>query len=142
MLVKIKPTSLFFDEMNEIFDQFVKKNHSVNPFKNFGNTAVNIKENEEKFLIELTAPGFEKENFSAKIESKALIVKGELSAETNTTGAYRRKEYQAQSFQRSFNLPENINEEGISASYKNGILYIEIPKKEQEKSKEIDIKLS
>jgi HSP20 family protein len=142
MLVKIKPTSLFFDEMNEVFDQFVKKNHSINPFKNFGNTAVNIKENEEKFLIELTAPGFEKENFSAKIESKTLIVRGELSSETETTGAYRRKEYQAQSFQRCFNLPENINEECISASYKNGILFIEIPKKQQEKPKEIEIKLS
>lgn len=142
MLLTLNPNSIFFNELNDVFEGFNRKNHPVNPFKNFGNTAVNVLENEQKFTIELTAPGFEKDNFNVSVEGKTLVIKGNKEEEKTTEGQYKRKEFHAQSFQRSFTLPENIDENQIDAQYKNGILYVELPKKEVVKVKEIQVKIA
>lgn len=142
MLVSLQPNSIFFNELNDVFDDLSQSFKSRTPFKNTGNTAVNIKENDQKFSIELTAPGFEKENFNVFIETKTLVVKGEISKNQETNEGYKHKEFHAKSFERRFALPENIDEEGIKAEYKNGILLLEIPRKPAEKPKEIHVKIS
>jgi len=98
--------------------------------------AVNIAETENSFEIAFAAPGLSKSDFTVHLENDVLTVKSEKSNnqdESNTN--YSRKEFNFSSFQRSFTLPETADGENIKAEYQNGILNIEIPKKEEAKAK-------
>ena len=96
--------------------------------------AVNIKENEKEFTLELTAPGFEKEEVKLKLEENTLTISGEKKAQTEETKEnYTRLEFKAEKFSRRFKLPENINADEIKAEFKNGILYVTIPKIDAQK---------
>ena len=98
--------------------------------------AVNIIENENKFDIEFAVPGFTKSDFSINLENDLLTVKSEKedNSEENNSN-YTRKEFRFSSFQRSFTLPDSADGEKIKAEYKDGILSIEIPKREEAKAK-------
>ncbi len=106
--------------------------------------SVNIRETPEKFEIELAAPGLEKNDFKLALENNRLSIsaqKEESKVEENVN--YSRKEFSFNSFIRSFDLPETVHAENISANYENGILYINLPKKEEAKpqpAKQIEIK--
>ena len=97
--------------------------------------AVNVKEQEDGFSIEVAAPGLTKEDFKVKLEEAQLVISAEVKKEAEekeeTTSRYTRKEFNFQSFRRVFNLPETIDVEGIAANYENGILSIHLPKKEE-----------
>ena len=100
--------------------------------------AVNISENEKSFLLEFSAPGFSKENFKVEAEDGTLSVSYEKEEEKTPASSpdreekknYSRREFRYGSFKRSFTMPENINAESIAARYENGILMVELPKKE------------
>src|ERR1044072_6864743 len=96
--------------------------------------AVNISENDKAWKIEVAAPGFSKEDFKIKLENELLTISAEHKQEENAEEKnYRRREFKKTSFTRSFRLKkENVNEDGISASYDNVILNISIPKKEEQ----------
>lgn len=97
---------------------------------------VNVKETDAAFTLELIAPGRNKEDFTLAIENDLLTVVSEVTSQTQESNEkYTRKEFVASSFKRSFNLPETVNEEAISASYVNGVLQIELPKKPVEMPK-------
>ena len=100
-------------------------------------TSVNIVENENEYGLELVAPGFEKENFNLKIENNTLIISAEIKKEEKEEAKkYNRREFKAQSFKRSFSLPENeIDEENVKANYVNGVLKVALPKREEAKPK-------
>jgi HSP20 family protein len=107
--------------------------------------AVNISENEKSWIIEVSAPGFRKEDFKIKLENNVLTISGEHKEEEKEDNKnYRRREFKQSSFSRSFRLTkENVNDDGISASYENGILNLSIPKKEEaEKENLKEIKVS
>jgi HSP20 family protein len=98
--------------------------------------AVNIAEDENKYAIEFAVPGFSKSDFVINLENDILTVKSEKESQTDETEInYTRKEFDYSSFQRSFTLPDLVDGEKISASYTNGVLSIEIPKKEEAKVK-------
>ncbi|MDE3235768.1 MAG: Hsp20/alpha crystallin family protein [Bacteroidota bacterium] len=91
--------------------------------------AVNIAENATNFLVDVVAPGFDKNDFKIKVEEGVLTISAETKYEVNEKEVdYTRREYSFSSFTRSFYLPENVNEDAISARYDNGILKIEMPK--------------
>jgi HSP20 family protein len=94
---------------------------------------VNIWETEKSFTIELMAPGLEKKDFDIQVDNALLTISSERKGEqaVQEEVKYTRKEFTFASFKRSFSLPETINEEGINASYQNGILAITLPKKEE-----------
>lgn len=107
--------------------------------------AVNISEDEKGWQIELSAAGFKKEDFTAKLDKDVLTIsathKEEESAEKKN---YSRREFRYGSFSRSFRFQKDkVNEENISAVYENGILHVSVPKKEiaapKEEIKEIRI---
>lgn len=106
--------------------------------------SVNIEETDEKYVVSLVVPGFQKENFKLKSTEKMLEVSATVEKkEESTENKFTRKEFSLRSFSRSFNLPEGkVNIDDISASYENGILAIGLPKKEAAKPVEklIDIK--
>jgi HSP20 family protein len=104
--------------------------------------AVNISESEKGFHIDLSIPGFGKEEITISLDENNLIVTGEKSAEkVDQEKRFTRKEFSYQNFKRSFTLPENVNEEAIAAKFENGILNLELPKKEhnQKVSRKIEL---
>jgi HSP20 family protein len=100
--------------------------------------AVNIKEKPDGFLVEMAAPGMDKKDFKIEIDGSALTISSEKRNETEEKDGenYNRKEFSYQSFFRTFHLPkEVVNADKIEAIYENGILRLEIPKKEEAKQK-------
>jgi HSP20 family protein len=99
--------------------------------------AVNVLESEDSFKIELAAPGLKKEDFKVNIHENTLTISTENKTETEEkVGKYTRKEFNYASFKRSFTLPKSVDGEKIVASYNDGILGLELPKKEEAKPKE------
>jgi HSP20 family protein len=98
--------------------------------------AVNIREDEKKFTLELAVPGIDKKDLKIDVDKDLLTISSESKKETeeNTEG-YKRKEFNFTSFCRSFQLPDNVNKEKIEASYKDGILNVSLPKVSEEKNK-------
>lgn len=105
--------------------------------------AVNIKESDKKFELELVAPGYKKDDFKIEVDNGVLKVSAEKKEEkTEEEKNYTKKEFNYNSFERSFVLPETANENSINAGYKDGILNLEIQKKEdgmKRSKKEISI---
>jgi HSP20 family protein len=96
--------------------------------------ALNIKETDINFEIELAAPGFAKKDFEVTIEDNCLNISAEkLSSEEQKEDNYTRKEFSYNAFERSLQLPENVKQEAIKASYKDGILSFNLAKREEAK---------
>ena len=99
--------------------------------------SANIKETEENYGIELVAPGYKKDSFKVEVHERNLTISAEEKTESEEkTETFLRKEYSFGSFTRSFRLPTTVNSEKIEANYKDGILHLTIPKKEEAKVKE------
>ncbi len=99
--------------------------------RNLSAPPANIIENEKDFKLELSVPGFKKEDFTIDIEQGVLTISSERKEEsTREEKNYSRKEFSYSSFSRTFQLPENTDENNISAKYDNGVLQLTIPKKE------------
>jgi HSP20 family protein len=95
---------------------------------------VNIIETENGYTLEVVAPGLEKEDFKISLDKNLLTIsaeKGDNQKEEN--GKSIRKEYKFQSFSRSFTVDEQIDAEGISAKYVNGVLTLNLPRKAEVK---------
>lgn len=102
----------------------------------------NIIENKELYKIELAAPGMAKADFIIKLDDRILTISSEKKIENaNENEKMVRKEFSYKAFKRSFTLDEKIDASNITAKYENGILILELPKKEEVKNgaKEITI---
>ena len=98
--------------------------------------AVNIREDEKKYILELAVPGMDKKDLKIDINEDVLTISSESKNETEENrDGYKRKEFSYSSFCRSFYIPENVNRDKIEANYKDGILTVGLPKQEEEKSK-------
>ena len=98
--------------------------------------AVNIKEDDKKYSLELAVPGIDKKDLKIDINEDVLTISSESNhAKEESKDGYKRKEFSFASFCRSFYIPENINRDSIEANYKDGILIVGLPKQEVDKSK-------
>ena len=105
--------------------------------------AVNIKENEKAYEVEMAAPGMKKENFNIAVENGILTISANVQDEKEEKEKdYTRREFSYNSFSRSFTLPQNIDENSIKAKYDNGVLYLTINKLQEEKAHKKTIPLS
>jgi len=105
--------------------------------------AVNISESENNYHVELAAPGLKKEDFKLNLERNQLTISVEQTAEnTDEQKNYSKREYSYSSFVRSFTLPESADHGQIEATYTDGILRIDIAKREEAKAvrRQIEIK--
>lgn len=94
--------------------------------------AVNIKETEKDFMLELAIPGFKKDDFNIEVDNDVLTISSEVKTENETTEEnYTRREFSINSFKRAFTLPESVDEDNINAAYEEGILKLTLPKKEE-----------
>lgn len=94
--------------------------------------AVNIKETNNEFLLELAAPGMKKSDLNIEVDNKVLSISSEVSAKNETeNNNYIRREFGYASFKRTFNLPETVDSSIVSANYNDGILTVNLPKREE-----------
>jgi HSP20 family protein len=125
-----------------LFDEFFNGNLLPNYIEEGAwksTPAVNIYENNEKFEIEIAAPGLEKEDFKIDLKNDYLLVYSEKKdkKEEKEKGKVVRSEFRYSSFQRSFALPKDIDLTAINATHKNGVLTIELPKKVEQKDSSV-----
>ena len=130
---------MFSDFLNEIYGEILTPESKQNTIP-----AVNITENADKFVVALAAPGLSKEDFKIGIEKEVLTISAEKKEEVNEVKEhYSRKEFSYTNFKRSFNLPETVKVEDVNATYENGILSLNIPKKNEGKTKQtFEVKIS
>ncbi len=105
--------------------------------------AVNISESENNYHVELAAPGLKKEDFKLNLERNQLTISVEQSSDyQDNQKNYSKREYSYSSFVRSFTLPDSADDSQIDASYTDGILRIDIAKREEAKAvrRQIEIK--
>lgn len=132
-----------FPSFPSLFDRFLEGDlmdwNNVN-FAGMNSTlpAVNVKETDNDYQIEVAAPGMKKDDFKVDYDNGRLIISSEkeMNKEDKEGEKVTRREFSYQSFQRSFSVPEKIvDAEKISAKYNDGILNIVIPKREEVKPK-------
>jgi HSP20 family protein len=131
-----KPVNRTF---NNLMDDFFTTMPSI--FNNDLGTAgyrhyapVNITETENDYVLELVAPGLEKEDFSVNLDKNILTISAEKKVQAeNENGKVIRQEFRHQSFKRSFTVDEKIDAQNIVAKYINGVLTLNLPKKPEVK---------
>ena len=129
-----------FPAWSSFIDELFNDDLTIGSRSNFNNgitlPKVNIKETDESFMLEMAVPGFKKSDFVLDVENDELSISADLSTEASEQEeGYTRREFGFSSFKRTFALPDSVEEGGIKASYKDGILAVEIPKKEEAKPK-------
>ena len=98
--------------------------------------AVNIREDEKNYFLDLAIPGIDKKDLKIDINEDVLTISSEKKSENEEeSDGYKRKEFSYSSFCRSFYIPENASKEKIEASCKDGVLNVTLPKLEVEKTK-------
>lgn len=107
--------------------------------------AVNVKETDDDYILEVAAPGMTKKDFKVNLQNNVLTISSEKQEEKDETDDnYTRKEFSYQAFQRSFTVPgSDVESDKISATYSDGILSVKLPKREEVKPKPArEIKIS
>jgi len=137
------------DKDNGTFPSFFNRYWNNDFFGNFTEAdlpAVNVKENDKEFKLEISAAGYDKGEIQVKVDNDILTISGKKEMR-NEGGEDKdkvlRQEFRSSSFYRSFSLPENIDTDKIEAVQKNGVLDIILPKMEkapEDKKKTIEIK--
>jgi len=122
------------------FDNFFENNLGTEFLSNFNTgitlPAVNIKETSEEFVLELAIPGMKKSDFTIDVENKVLSIASEVKRENEESNDnYTRREFGYSSFKRTFTLPDSIESDKVKATYKDGILMVTLPKREEAKQK-------
>lgn len=105
--------------------------------------AVDIRETEDGYIVKADLPGLKKEDIQIDLKDSTLTLKGEKKFEEKVSkDNYIRTERAYGTFVRSFTLPHNVDAEKIKASYKDGVLELTLPKKEEAKPKQIKVEVS
>lgn len=100
--------------------------------------AVNISQAKDAFHVEIAAPGMKKEDFKVEVDNDVITISAEKKEEKEETNKkYTRREYSYNSFSRSFVLPEGVKTDDIKAEYEDGVLKINVPKQEVQKTKAV-----
>lgn len=144
-LVKVNsPLSRSFDNLfKEFFQEFPSTLSKTVREDVFQFPPVNITEKADAYVAELAAPGFEKADFKINVEGNVLTISTEKKEEkTETEDKTIRKEYSYKAFRRSFTLDDNIDVDNLNATYENGILKLNMPKKEAVKNARREVAVS
>lgn len=143
-----QPVQPFRNELTDAIQRFFEEPLFSSPGSFFNKAsnfrpAINVAEKEDRYCLEVEIPGVDPEQVDIELEGNVLTIKGEKTKEQKVEDKEQRMykvEHSYGSFYRSLTLPENIDNEHISAETKNGMLYIDVPKSEQSKAKKINIK--
>lgn len=125
-----------FNPVKTFFGDFVPSNFTNSP-------KVNVKETDKAYEIEIANPGFSKDETNIKIENGVIYVSmtsESKEGQEDDQHKYHVKQWSKSSYQESWNLPENVIEDQITAKNNDGVLTITLPKKEEEPKKEENIR--
>jgi len=131
-------------EMNRMFDNFFRGDTPEGEM--FGSSlwapAVDVAEREDGYEVNVELPGVDKDDVKITVQDNVLTIRGEKKQEKESKDSdYRRVERSYGSFQRSFALPTSVRHDKVDASYKDGILTIALPKADEAKPKQIEVKV-
>lgn len=132
---KMMDTQMFPSPFSGLFDGIFNEGLSREVLNKV--PAVNIMESDNNYVLELSAPGYSKDEIKIELENDVLSISGEhkTSNEEKEGNTYTRREFGYGAFKRSFSLPETVNTDKIEAKYDNGILKLTLTKKEEAKPK-------
>ena len=142
-LVKWNPTRSLMTDFDRIFDSMFT--HDLPQFSSTNSwmLAVDVNETETEFFLSADMPGLDKKDVSVDIHDGVITIKGERAiANEKPTDGYRIRERQLGSFNRSFRLPDNVNEDKVAAKFKNGVLTVTLPKTKEILTEGRQIKIS
>lgn len=144
-LVKWNPNRSLLTGFDRIFDDFFNDGWNMQTITNNSNwqPSVDIRETDDAYTITADLPGLKKKDVKITVDDGMLEISGERSFESkDDTGSFHRRERGYGSFQRSFHLPDTVRDEKITASFKDGILSVAVPKAEEVKTKGFEVKIS
>lgn len=129
-------TNFFNDVLNSSWNDLSLRNYSK---ENSTLPSINVKETDNDFVVEMAAPGMDKKDFKVEVDKGVLSISSEVKSESEQTedDNYTRREFNYQSFCRSFSLPTSADSDKICAKYEKGILKVLIPKREEAKPKPV-----
>jgi HSP20 family protein len=129
------------DEVNRLFTTNISRVFGDEGIaRGAWNPSVDIYENKDQIIIEAELPGMNREDFDLSFENNTITLRGERRFEKkDESDNYHRVERSYGSFTRSFTLPPTVSGDGIAAEYRNGVLRITLPKREEVKARRIEI---
>ena len=128
-LVKWNPTRSLMTDFDRIFDSMFSPGWPRLSAGQSWMLAVDVNETEKEFFLSADMPGLDKNDVSVDIHDGVITIKGERAIDNEkSTDGYRIRERQLGSFNRSFRLPDNVNEDKVAAKFKNGLLTVTLPK--------------
>ena len=128
------------DEMNRLFDTSLRRRGA--PDGDFV-PALDIVEEKDNLVVKADLPGMTKDDITVAIQDNVLTIKGERKYEAEKKDAnYYRRERVCGSFVRSLELPVTVDPNKVSASFRDGVLHVTLPKSEDAKPKQIEVKVS
>ena len=132
--------------VDDLFNNFFKNDYHEAHAKNCSSQpASNVFETENEFKLEVLLPGYKKKDVQINYQNNLLTIKVENEAKEEKAEAYKyaHREFGAANFEKQYRIPKSVNDEKISAKFENGVLNIELPKKEEALEKApVDIKIS
>ena len=132
--------------VDDLFNNFFKNDYHEDYVKSCSEKiATNVFETENEFKIELVLPGFKKEDVQINVQNNLLTIKVENEAKVEKQDVYKyaHREFDTFNFEKQYRIPKSVDGEKISAKFENGILIVELPKKEEAKEKDpVEIKIS
>jgi HSP20 family protein len=131
------------DEMNRIVrDVFDSETRETSFFKGTWSPVVDISEDKDNFYLHVELPGMKREDVKVSYEDGLLTITGEKKSEKEEKDVnYHRVERRFGKFERSFRMPSHIVSDRIDAHFENGVLTITLPKAEEAKPKEIEVRI-
>lgn len=130
------------DEVNRLFDSTFKGNSSSSTLTAWA-PAVDIYETENELVVKADLPDISEKDIDVRVENNMLTIRGERKFDqTVKEDNFLRVERAYGAFSRSFSLPNTVNTEGIQATYKNGVLQVELPKRAESKPKQVKVNVS
>jgi HSP20 family protein len=130
------------DRMNQIFEDALARSRGRDEGFRTGmwTPAVDIYENNEFVVVKAELPGVEKDRISVEVKEGILTLRGERGFDRELKKeSYHRIERAYGSFHRSFSLPVSVDQENVTARFQDGVLEVKLPKKDQEKPKQIEV---
>ncbi len=130
------------DEVNRLFSTNLTRAYDGDEgiARGAWNPSVDIYENKDQIVLEAELPGMKREDFDLSIENNVITLRGERRFEKkDESDNYHRVERAYGSFTRSFTLPQTVQAESVTAEYRNGVLRVTMPKREEVKARRIEI---
>ncbi len=139
-IVKRNPSLSLMNDFDRIFNSFWDYPSVQTKARK---PSVDVRETEDAYILEAELPGFDENNVEVNVDKHVLHISSKQEEEkSEEKKEYLLRERSFYSFERSFSLPEHVDEEKISGEFKQGVLTLTIPKSEKQKPKRIDVKLA